>query len=105
MPTNIADFPIIDNEAKSQFETVVDGKVATLEYVRTDERVTYTHTLIPTVMEGRGVAARLARHVLDDARARGLKVVPRCPFVGAFISRHPEYADLVEPAPAFVARR
>jgi uncharacterized protein len=35
------------------------------------------------------------RGALDDMRARGLKVAPVCPFVAAYIRRHPEYADLV----------
>lgn len=44
---------------------------------------------------GRGVGSQLARHALDDARARGLAVVPDCPFLNDYLSKHPEYADLV----------
>jgi predicted GNAT family acetyltransferase len=46
------------------------------------------------VLEGRGIGSALARGVLDTARALGLKVVPICPFVKAFMDRHPEYDDL-----------
>ena len=45
--------------------------------------------------EGQGLGARLARFALDDARERGLRVVPLCPFIAAFVKRHPEYQDLV----------
>jgi len=46
-------------------------------------------------VEGRGLAARLVAGALDDIRARGLHVVPICPFVSSYISRHPDYGDLV----------
>jgi hypothetical protein len=57
--------------------------------------MTIPHTEVQSRFEGQGLGARLARFVLDDARERGLRVVPRCPFIAAYIKRHPEYADLV----------
>lgn len=56
-----------------------------------------THTEIEPAFEGQGLASRLIRYALDDLRAQGLQVVPMCPFVAAFIRRHPEYVDLVQP--------
>jgi uncharacterized protein len=53
------------------------------------------HTEVEPRLEGQGLGAVLVRGALDDARARGELVVPRCPFVAAFIHRHPEYEDLV----------
>lgn len=53
------------------------------------------HTLIEPELEGHGLGGQLVAGVLDDARARGLMVVPTCPFVGYYVSRHPEYADLL----------
>ena len=52
-------------------------------------------TISVTGFEGHGVGSRLVQGALDDLRARGLAVVPLCPFVAGFIDRHPEYADLV----------
>jgi predicted GNAT family acetyltransferase len=57
--------------------------------------VTIHHTEVPRALRGRGNGARLAAAVLDDIRARGLKVVPRCPFVARFIRDNPRYADLL----------
>jgi predicted GNAT family acetyltransferase len=34
---------------------------------------------------------------LDDVRARGITILPVCPFVKAFLADHEEYLDLVEP--------
>jgi predicted GNAT family acetyltransferase len=41
------------------------------------------------------VGASLVRQVLDEVRARGLTMVPQCPFVASYLRRHPEYTDLV----------
>jgi predicted GNAT family acetyltransferase len=57
--------------------------------------VTVHHTEVPRHLRGSGNGARLAAAVLDDIRARGLKVRPRCPFVAAFIRDNPQYADMV----------
>ncbi|ACZ83125.1 GNAT family N-acetyltransferase [Streptosporangium roseum] len=79
------------------FEAEVDGKHAgQLEFVRRDGVIVYTHTEVDTEFEGNGVGGALVRAALDGARAEGVKVVPRCPFVKTWIERHPDYADLVE---------
>ena len=57
--------------------------------------ITLVHTEVDPAHAGQGHAATLARGALDDARSRGLTVVPSCPYVAAYIAKHPEYADLV----------
>jgi len=88
---------VTDNNAASRYEATVEGTLAILEYQRSSSRVTLIHTNVPTALEGRGVGSALARLALDDARARGIEVVPTCPFVAAYIRRHPEYLDTVQP--------
>jgi len=85
---------VIDNPSLHRFELPVDGRVAFSEYVLTDGVLTVRHTEVPKELEGRGVGSQLARGVLDHARAQGWKVIPRCPFVNAYMTRHPEYDDL-----------
>jgi predicted GNAT family acetyltransferase len=53
------------------------------------------HTVVLTVFEGRGVGSALARAVLGRARAEGRKVIPTCPFIAAYIQKHPEWHDIV----------
>jgi predicted GNAT family acetyltransferase len=53
------------------------------------------HTEVPRALEGRGYAAALATAALDQARREGIRIIPSCPYVKAFLQRHPEYADLV----------
>ncbi len=57
--------------------------------------MTLNHTETPVAARGRGIASRLVAGALDEVRRRGLKIVPRCPFVSAFLAKHPDYRDLV----------
>ena len=84
-----------DNPAESRYEAIVDGRLALAQYMLTGENITFTHTEVPIELEGRGIASQLARYALDDARRRGLRVIPLCPFISAYIRRHPEYNDIV----------
>jgi hypothetical protein len=59
--------------------------------------ISFIHTEVPKALAGKGIGSRLARHVLEAARAEGLKVVPVCPFIAAWMKRHPEYDDLRVP--------
>jgi uncharacterized protein len=83
-----------DNPAERQFEAHVDGAVAVAAYTIDGDRIVFTHTTVPKALEGRGVGSALVAAALASARDRGLKVVPRCSFVAAYIKRHPESADL-----------
>lgn len=96
MTATSEDLVIVDNEAEGQFETHVQGKTAVLKYTRADGRATYSSTQVPKELEGHGIGGKLANYALQDARTRGLKVVPSCPFVAAYIERNPEFADLVD---------
>lgn len=89
-----------NNTARSRYELAIDDAVAIVEYRTRDGALALTHTEVPDSLGGRGVGSALARGVLEDIRARGLRVVPLCPFIASYIQRHPEYAGLVaEPAP------
>ena len=83
-----------DNRAEQEFELDVDGHRAIAAYQLEGDTIVFTHTKVPEAIEGRGVGSKLIRAALDAARDRGLKVVPQCRFVAAFIERHPEYRDL-----------
>lgn len=84
-----------DNRAEQEFELEVNGHRAIAAYQREGERIVFTHTVVPREIEGRGVGSKLIRAALDSARDQGLKVVPQCQFVAAFIRKHPEYRDLL----------
>jgi len=89
---------VTNNEKQQRYELSVDGLLAISQYERRGDEIVFTHTEVPEALEGRGVGSALARAALDDARAKHLTVVPQCPFVRAYIGRHREYLDLVEPS-------
>ena len=84
-----------DNADQNRFELEVDGKTAVLQYMRRGETLYLTHTEVPPELEGKGIGSRIVKHALEDARSRGVKVAPWCPFVRAYIDRHPDYKPLV----------
>jgi predicted GNAT family acetyltransferase len=84
-----------DNPALSRFELDHDGRTAVAYYQLTPGVITLRHTEVPPEMSGQGIGSQLVRGVLEAARARGLKVVPKCPFVAAYMAKHPELNDLL----------
>lgn len=88
-----------DNPARRRFEILVDGSIAGFAaYQMQPDTVVFTHTEIDATYQGKGVGGDLVRAALDEVRERGEWVVARCPFVAAYIDRHPQYADLVASA-------
>ena len=91
------DLRLRDASDDRRFEALVDGDEVAgyAEYRRGPQRIVFTHTVVEPRFEGRGIASRLISFALDDARRRGLKVTPICPFVRAFIRRNADYQDLL----------
>jgi predicted GNAT family acetyltransferase len=95
-PEEHGELRIEDDRERSRFEVFVDGAPAGFtEYHAQPGLITLLHTEIDPAFEGRGVGSRFVAGVLDEIRARGEHVLPICPFVRAFLQRHPAYADLV----------
>ncbi|GAA1812460.1 GNAT family N-acetyltransferase [Luedemannella flava] len=89
---------IIHNEDASRYEIHVDGHLAGYVLYRTrPDALALVHTTVLPEFEGRGLGSTLARGVLDTIRAHKGLIVPLCPFIAAFIKRHPDYTDLIVP--------
>ena len=87
---------VTDNPAASRYELHVDGELAgIIQYRLRDSEISLLHTEIEPAFQGAHLATHLARYALDDARERGLAVLPFCPYVSSWIKKHPEYAELV----------
>ena len=90
---------IKDNPAQCRFELVVDGRIAFVVYRRQPPSILLLHAEVPPELEGRGIGSKLVAATLDALRQESLdeslKVVPRCPFIAAFIRKHPAYADML----------
>ena len=87
---------VTDAEAAQRYEASVDGSLGgSLEYVLKHGRLALIHTEVLPAFEGKGVGSALVRFALDDARRRGLRVIATCPFVRAYVERHPQMQDIV----------
>jgi predicted GNAT family acetyltransferase len=91
-------YAIRDNIEKHRFEADLgDGSVAIAEYHLLHGKIVFTHTEVPPAHEGQGIGSALIRFGLASARERGLKVIPICPFFAAYIKKHAEEQDLLDP--------
>jgi uncharacterized protein len=88
-----------NNPAYYRYELLADGKPAGYaQYGLGHGRIALVHTEVYEPHESMGLGTHLARVALDDARGRGLMVMPFCPFIADFIEHHlDEYGDLVDP--------
>jgi hypothetical protein len=87
---------ILDRSEQRRFVITSDGEPAGFATYRLrDDVITFIHTEVAPAFGGRGLGTRLAAGALDDARRRGLRVVPNCPFIARFITEHAEYQDLL----------
>ena len=106
MPESITDLNVVNNEEGHRYEAWLGEALAGFTaYSLAPGLITFTHTQVADAFEGKGVATMLVRDALDDVRpgtsatsetgGTSRKVRPQCPFVKAFIGRHPYYQDLL----------
>lgn len=86
---------VVNNPDARRFEVSLNGKLAKIQYLLTNHLIVFTHTEVPPEFEGMGIAGKMAKVALDYARDAGIQVQPLCPFIAAYIRRHPEYQELV----------
>jgi len=87
-----------DNPERHRFEIDLgDGTFAIAEYTLRPGKIMFTHTEVPEAHEGKGIGTTLIRFALDAARERGMKVIPICPFFAAYMQKHAEVQDLLDP--------
>lgn len=87
---------IANNKALHRYELAVDGHLAATYYKLDGGVITFIHTEVPPELGGKGIGSKLIKGALDQVRAEGLKVIAECPFVKAYLDKHPEYADLLK---------
>ena len=84
--------------AAHRFVLPIDGsEEPAVAYYQVDQegRLVITHTEVPYAASGQGIGSRLARAIFETARRDGVRLVLRCPFLGHWYARHPEYGDVV----------
>lgn len=87
---------VINNKDEEQYEIDLgDGEKAFLAYSERNDRMILTHTDVPQSHEGQGLGGKLVKAAADDARRRGVLVVPQCSFARAWFGRHAEEEDVL----------
>lgn len=88
---------LVENRERSRFELNVDGGTVFVEYRALPGALEIVHTEVPRKLEGRGWASRIAALAIEEVRRRGLRLIPVCPFFTAYLKKHPEHSDLIDP--------
>jgi predicted GNAT family acetyltransferase len=86
-----------DNAEKSRFQFDLDGQLGVVEYILVKDLVYITHTEVPEALGGRGYGSQIVKLALDNIKSRGLKLIPQCPFVVAYIEKNPQWQEIVDP--------
>jgi hypothetical protein len=86
---------IFNNTERQQFQVIVDGHLASLEFRLSNGMIVLMHTEVPEQLAGHGIGSALAEFALNYARTNHMPVKVYCPFVQAYLKRHPEFMDLV----------
>lgn len=90
-------YTVTHNPGASRFEAMVGTQLALCEYRRSAAVVTFTHTEVPSALEGQGIAGAMVKAALAWSREQGLKVRPQCSYVALYMQRHSETLDLMAP--------
>ncbi len=86
---------VVDNKEENRFETVIDGHQAIVEYTVQPGVLSLNHIEVSKALSGQGVASEMTEKILLEIELRGLKVIPVCPFIKKYISKHPEWNSIL----------
>ena len=80
-----------------RFTIAVDGKTVGLTaFADRDGQRVFFHTEVDEAFGGRGLATIVIAEALAATRDEGLRIVPVCPTVVAYVKKHDEFADVVD---------
>lgn len=88
-------YDIRHHQDQQRFEVELENLLCVIDYQLNGKILTLPHVGVPQPLEGRGIAGELTRTALDWARTQNYRVIPVCPYVQAWLRRHPEYQDLI----------
>ncbi len=94
MEIDLSKLEVVHNVAQKRFEIQIGDQIAMVKYVLGSKEIIFTHTEVPEAFEGHGVAGKIAKVAVEYAKAQGLRIRPMCPYIAAYIKRHPEYHSI-----------
>lgn len=96
MEIDLEKLEVLHKPSKNRFETWIDNHLSKLDYIPDEDTIVMTHVGVFPEHRGQGVAGKLVEIALKYAEGKSLRVIPMCPYVAAFIRRHPQYIDLTK---------
>ncbi|MBC7937520.1 MAG: N-acetyltransferase [Rhizobacter sp.] len=84
-----------DNKAANRFEMKFEHRDSLVEYEIDGDIISLLHTEVDPALEGRGAGTAMVEKVLNEIKDRNMQLIPLCPFVVAYIKRHPEWENLI----------
>ena len=85
---------VVHNPEKKRFEMQLGDQIAMVKYILGSSEMIFTHTEVPEAFEGHGVASKMAKVAIEYAKEKGMRIRPMCPYIAAYIKRHPEYQSI-----------
>ena len=87
---------LVLNGERKRFELKVEGETAFIEFILSNENIMFlTHTEVPVSLEGKGVGSAIVSKTLEYIREKGYTLAPLCPFVAAYVKRHPDWKSIL----------
>ncbi|WP_227997175.1 GNAT family N-acetyltransferase [Nocardia australiensis] len=87
---------VVRNGDKNRYEVYYGGQLAGFsEYEERDDETVFIHTEIDDAFSGKGLGSTLAEQAIEDVIARGRVIRPLCPFIKAYLDKHPQYDEHV----------
>lgn len=92
----MSDHELILNEVKKRFEMEVDGHIAFIEYILTNDDVMFlTHTEVPKSLGGKGIGSSIIQKALNYIKEHNYSLAPLCPFVAKYLVKNPEWQSIL----------
>jgi predicted GNAT family acetyltransferase len=89
--------PVTVTPEDDRFTIAVDGNtVGHLAFASRDGQRVFYHTEVDEAYGGRGLATIGIAEALAATKAEGLRIVPVCPTVAAYVKKHTEFDDVVD---------
>lgn len=98
MRDEFKNIPLRKNEDKKCFEIEIDDSFAFIQYKEMSNQIALIHTEVQSALSGKGAASAVVEKTLNYIEIQGKRLLPFCPYVFAYIKKHPEYKSLVDPS-------
>lgn len=84
-----------NNEFLRQFEVVVNGSMARIEYAEQERKIFLTKLIVPEDLNTTEFKDEFIKTVLDSVAENNMRVVPTSPEIAGFLRKNKRYKELL----------